>query len=80
MKYDNCEIIQTHAKENNSVIIEQTKKRKIEQPAKNPRNAAAGSLRQKNSAVTASRGLDIFIFQAAVCVIVSIGIIISKII
>ncbi len=34
-----------------------------EQPAKNPRNAAAGSLRQKNSAVTANRGLDIFIFN-----------------
>lgn len=34
-----------------------------EQPAKNPRNAAAGSLRQKNSAVTAERGLDIFIFN-----------------
>ncbi len=34
-----------------------------EQPAKNPRNAAAGSLRQKNSAVTASRGLDIFLFN-----------------
>lgn len=30
---------------------------------KNPRNAAAGSLRQKNSAVTANRGLDIFIFN-----------------
>ena len=34
-----------------------------EAPAKNPRNAAAGSLRQKNSAVTASRGLDIFVFN-----------------
>ncbi|MDR2532419.1 MAG: NAD-dependent DNA ligase LigA [Oscillospiraceae bacterium] len=34
-----------------------------EQLAKNPRNAASGSLRQKNSAVTASRGLDIYVFN-----------------
>lgn len=34
-----------------------------EAPAKNPRNAAAGSLRQKNSKVTAERELDIFIFN-----------------
>ena len=34
-----------------------------EQPAKNPRNAAAGSLRQKNSQVTAERKLDIFVFN-----------------
>lgn len=34
-----------------------------EQPFKNPRNAAAGSLRQKNSAVTAKRMLDIFCFN-----------------
>lgn len=34
-----------------------------EAPAKNPRNAAAGSLRQKDSKVTAQRELDIFIFN-----------------
>ncbi len=34
-----------------------------EKPFKNPRNAAAGSLRQKNPSVTASRGLDMFIFN-----------------
>ena len=34
-----------------------------EVPFKNPRNAAAGSLRQKNSAVVADRNLSIFIFN-----------------
>ena len=34
-----------------------------EAPFKNPRNAAAGSLRQKNAAVTALRKLDIFVFN-----------------
>lgn len=34
-----------------------------ETPAKNPRNAAAGSLRQKNPKITAERELDIFIFN-----------------
>lgn len=34
-----------------------------EKPFKNPRNAAAGSLRQKNPKITAGRELDIFIFN-----------------
>ncbi|MBQ8688085.1 MAG: NAD-dependent DNA ligase LigA [Ruminococcus sp.] len=34
-----------------------------ETPFKNPRNAASGSLRQKDASVTAKRGLDILIFN-----------------
>lgn len=40
---------------------------KGEKPAKNPRNAAAGALRQKDKNVTASRKLDIFVFNMQQC-------------
>lgn len=47
-------------------LVEQQELRE-EQPFKNPRNAAAGSLRQKDSKITASRKLDIFVFNVQQC-------------
>jgi len=48
-----------------SSFLELLKRQELndEKPFKNPRNAAAGSLRQKNPKITATRGLDIFVFN-----------------
>lgn len=48
-----------------SSFLELVEKQELndEQPFKNPRNAAAGSLRQKDPKITAQRKLDIFIFN-----------------
>lgn len=47
------------------VFLSLTKEQELneEKPFKNPRNAAAGSLRQKNPKITAKRKLDIFVFN-----------------
>ena len=47
------------------VFLALTKEQELndEKPFKNPRNAAAGSLRQKNPKITAKRKLDIFVFN-----------------
>ena len=50
------------SKESFSELLERQEERG-EKAFKNPRNAAAGSLRQKKSAVTRERKLDIFIFN-----------------
>lgn len=48
-----------------AVFEELVKKQELdgEKPFKNPRNAAAGSLRQKNPQITRQRKLDIFVFN-----------------
>lgn len=48
-----------------NVFLELVEKQELneEKPFKNPRNAAAGSLRQKNPKITADRNLAIFIFN-----------------
>lgn len=48
--------------ENFSLLVRQQELNE-EKVFKNPRNAAAGSLRQKDSKVTAKRNLDIFVFN-----------------
>ena len=48
-----------------SCIAKQEEKGEV--PFKNPRNAAAGSLRQKNSAIVAERNLSVFIFNIQRC-------------
>lgn len=48
-----------------AVFFELVKKQELdgEKPFKNPRNAAAGSLRQKDARITRKRKLDIFVFN-----------------
>lgn len=48
-----------------SVFLKLTEEQELheEKTFKNPRNAAAGSLRQKNPKITAKRNLDIFVFN-----------------
>lgn len=47
------------------VFLNIVKKQELngEKPFKNPRNAAAGSIRQKNPKITAERNLDIYVFN-----------------
>ena len=54
------EVYMSHQSFSDLVTMQELNGEKL---AKNPRNAAAGALRQKNSAVTASRKLDIFCFN-----------------
>lgn len=52
---------------NSFIELVERQELKEEQPFKNPRNAAAGSLRQKDPAITADRKLDIYIFNIQQC-------------
>ncbi len=54
------EVYMSHASFDELVAIQELNEEKT---FKNPRNAASGSLRQKNPKITASRKLDIFIFN-----------------
>ncbi len=54
------EVYMSHASFDELVALQELNEEKT---FKNPRNAASGSLRQKNPKITASRKLDIFIFN-----------------
>ena len=57
----------------NFIKINEIREAKEEPLFKNPRNAAAGSLRQLDSKITAKRNLDIFVFNIQKCVGVTLN-------
>lgn len=54
---------EVYMSKNNFLKLVERQESEGQKTFKNPRNAAAGSLRQKDSNITASRNLDIFIFN-----------------
>ncbi len=65
LKSDESIIVRGEVYMSKKVFVSHVEEQELngEKTFKNPRNAAAGSLRQKNPQITASRKLDIFVFN-----------------